>query len=352
MKRKLWKFGRRGDRVNVPRRLSILDQPGISPRAESVLNTVGVIVIAVLALGWSWTIADAAFSSDGRPSGRQAFVGRSLTGKGIPVSAYVTDALISAFVEPAPGDSVGPFARGGASAGRGGRSGLAMDIARVSSAVSGFVRPLVDFRQFDFVPLEERRDGRIGTYRVGRWPTEGRANVRARYEPPKGFLEVTPENQDMAVSEHFRIADFLTHDQQNVWPKYVVIEPRLIEKLELVIDELQKMGHVVNHVTVMSGFRTPQYNATGGNTGGRAELSRHMYGDAADIFVDNDRNGIMDDLNGNGRPDIGDARVIRDAADRVEQAHPDLIGGVGVYPAAAGHGPFTHIDTRGYRARW
>ena len=40
----------------------------------------------------------------------------------------------------------------------------------------------------------------------------------------------------------------------------------------------------------MSGFRTPQYNAGGGNTGGRAGLSRHMYGDASDIFIDNDGN--------------------------------------------------------------
>ena len=31
---------------------------------------------------------------------------------------------------------------------------------------------------------------------------------------------------------------------------------------------------------------------------------------------------------------------------------PELVGGAGVYTAAPGHGPFIHIDTRGYRARW
>jgi uncharacterized protein YcbK (DUF882 family) len=112
------------------------------------------------------------------------------------------------------------------------------------------------------------------------------------------------------------------------------------------------MGHPVDHVSVLSGFRTPQYNAGGGETSGRADLSRHMYGDAADVFVDNDRNNWMDDLNGNGSSDIGDSQVMRDAADRVERSRPDLVGGVGVYRAASGHGPFTHIDTRGYRARW
>jgi len=25
---------------------------------------------------------------------------------------------------------------------------------------------------------------------------------------------------------------------------------------------------------------------------------------------------------------------------------------VGIYPGNAAHGPFAHIDTRGYRARW
>jgi len=103
---------------------------------------------------------------------------------------------------------------------------------------------------------------------------------------------------------------------------------------------------------VMSGFRTPQYNAGGGNTQGRAALSRHMYGDASDIYIDSNHDGIMDDLDHNGRVNINDCKVIEAAVDRVEAAHPELIGGAGIYPAGPGHGPFIHIDTRGYRARW
>jgi hypothetical protein len=81
-------------------------------------------------------------------------------------------------------------------------------------------------------------------------------------------------------------------------------------------------------------------------------LSRHTYGDASDVYIDNDGNGSMDDLNRDGRVDIGDARVMEAAVERVERAHPELIGGAGVYPTCCGHGPFIHIDTRGYRARW
>jgi hypothetical protein len=77
-----------------------------------------------------------------------------------------------------------------------------------------------------------------------------------------------------------------------------------------------------------------------------------MYGDAADIFIDNDGNGNMDDLNHDGKVDLNDARVILAAVGRVEAAHPSLIGGCGVYPGTSAHGPFTHIDTRGYPARW
>jgi hypothetical protein len=77
-----------------------------------------------------------------------------------------------------------------------------------------------------------------------------------------------------------------------------------------------------------------------------------MYGDAADLFIDSDGDGVLDDLNHDGRVNINDTRVIEAAVNRVEAAHPELVGGTGVYPAASGHGPFIHIDTRGYRARW
>ena len=58
------------------------------------------------------------------------------------------------------------------------------------------------------------------------------------------------------------------------------------------------------------------------------------------------------DVNHDGRVDIHDAEVILQAVDKVERDNPSLVGGVGVYSACCGHGPFTHIDVRGFRARW
>ena len=201
-------------------------------------------------------------------------------------------------------------------------------------------------------PFAEKKNGRIGSYRIGNWPYERRSTRNLAYANPRGFIEVTAENQDTYVSEHFRLRDFLTKDQHAVWPKYLVLDARLLDKLELVIAELSRSGVAVHHVSVMSGFRTPQYNQKGVGAGGRAQTSRHQYGDAADVFVDNDRNGRLDDLNDDGRVNTRDVAVMVAAVERVERAHPELIGGAGTYKATSSHGPFVHIDARGNRARW
>jgi hypothetical protein len=199
------------------------------------------------------------------------------------------------------------------------------------------------------MPFAAKRNGFLNGYHIGLYPTEASDRVD-RYAPPVGFIEVTPENKDVYVSEHFRLGQFLTKDQFNVWPKYVALDLRLIDKLELVLQELNAMGIRAERMHVMSGFRTPQYNGPG--EGGRAKLSRHTYGDAADVWVDNDGDGYIDDLNGDGRRDIEDAKLMMRAVDRVEKRHPELIGGAGLYLENSAHGPFIHIDVRGTHARW
>jgi uncharacterized protein YcbK (DUF882 family) len=210
-----------------------------------------------------------------------------------------------------------------------------------------------DISVVTLVPISQKREGRIGPYRLGTWPFESGGRPKTpRYAAPRGFIEVTPQNQDFPVSEHFRLRQFLTKDQLSVWPKYLLLDPLLVDKLELTIQELRRQGVRVEHVHVMSGFRTPRYNARGGNTAGRANLSRHMYGDGVDVYVDNNRDGQPDDITGDGRVTTRDAEKFAQAAERVERAHRSLVGGIGVYTACCGHGPFTHVDVRGYRARW
>jgi hypothetical protein len=200
--------------------------------------------------------------------------------------------------------------------------------------------------------FEAMQGTRLDAYRVGRWPTRGRAARDPRYAPPPGFIAVTPENESTPVSKRFRLRDFLTHDQQDVWPKVLVLRATLLDKLELIADALERRG-LPSLLHIMSGFRTPQYNAQGvGPKGGRASESRHMYGDAADVIVDANEDGVMDDLDGDGSVTIRDARVLYAVAEGVEREHPDLVGGLSAYRANSAHGPFVHVDARGVRARW
>ncbi len=227
------------------------------------------------------------------------------------------------------------------------------------SAIAPGVRTLNAFAgddefTFSFVTLLPWRakTGRfIKRYNVGFWPAE-RRKMPWNYENPEGFIEVTPENQFTQLSEHFTLASFITHDQREVWPKYVVLREELLDKLELVLQTLESSGVPARHVQVLSGFRHPHYNGLGSVEGNMAQHSRHQFGDAADIIIDNDRNGRMDDLNNDGRVDVADANVIQRAVEKIEIKYPELVGGVGVYHAMGPSGSFAHIDVRGERARW
>jgi hypothetical protein len=240
-----------------------------------------------------------------------------------------------------------------------------MDVDRVSGLKDVFgakaiSRPSVlgmatvdDPQAFSFitlVPWREKRGAYVGPYRMGWWPGE-RSIVAANYENPTGFIEVTPDNQMTRMSEHFRLRDFVTHDQDGVWPKYVVLREALLDKLELVLETMEAQGTPTHNVRVLSGFRAPYYNA-GLVAEGAARASRHQFGDASDIIIDNDRDGRMDDLNHDGRVDFRDTEVILRAVERVERTFPELVGGLGLYAGMGPSGPFTHIDVRGSRARW
>ncbi|MBC7895381.1 MAG: DUF882 domain-containing protein [Cytophagaceae bacterium] len=199
-------------------------------------------------------------------------------------------------------------------------------------------------------PFGEKRGDVLNGYRLGRWPSE-RYIMARNYYNPDGFVEVTEENASLALSAHFTLGDFVTHDQRDRWPKYVVLEEKLLDKLELILQELNARGIPTRKVVVLSGFRAPYYNDRGVGEG-MARGSRHQFGDAADIIIDDNGDGRMDDLNRNGRSDLGDTAPIAVALNRVEARQKGLEGGLGTYTAMGPSGPFVHIDVRGTSARW
>ena len=187
----------------------------------------------------------------------------------------------------------------------------------------------------------------IGDYHIGKYQDKPYQD-NPRYKKPRGFIEVTKENEDTWLSPHLQLSQFVCK-QKSDYPKYMLIDSRLLLKLETLIAELEKDGREASHLYISSGFRTPAYNVALGNT---TSYSRHLYGDAADLFVDSNRDGKLDDLDFSGSTDDGDAQFIQSAVETVTGKHRYLKGGLGFYSSANYRNPFIHIDTRGYPARW
>ena len=196
----------------------------------------------------------------------------------------------------------------------------------------------VTLQAFVLVPFARLEGEFLNGYRIGRYPAK----------PPAGFVEVTKENEDVLVSPHFRLKQFLC--KQPGSRRYVVLDERLLLALEYALERVTAAGYRATTFHVMSGYRTPAYNRSLANV----RYSQHQWGAAADIFIDENRDGVMDDLTGDGRSDKRDAellyRLIDSAAARPEAQ--GLIGGLGKYPATNAHGPFVHVDVRDHKARW
>ncbi len=206
----------------------------------------------------------------------------------------------------------------------------------------------VTLQAFVMVPYDRLQGEMLNGYRIGRYPETAPRGL-AGSGPPAGFVEVTRENEDILVSPHFRLKQFLCK-QPTGSRRYVVLNERLLVALEYVLERVHAAGYRATTLHVMSGYRTPVYNRSIGNV----RFSQHQWGAAADIFIDENGDGRMDDLNGDGRSDIRDAEVLYRLIDAAA-ARPEaqgLIGGIGKYAPTAAHGPFVHVDVRERKARW
>lgn len=202
---------------------------------------------------------------------------------------------------------------------------------------------------FVMVPFSELKGEYLNGYRIGTYP-----NIPWRklpiYKPPRGFIEITKENKETFISPHFKLKQFLCK-QEGGYPKYVVMREKLLLKLELILEIVNEKGFQASTFNILSGYRTPYYNEVIGNV----KYSRHQYGGAADIFIDeNPRDGMMDDLNKDGRIDYRDAAILYNIIDELygKPWYKPFIGGLGRYKKTAAHGPFVHIDVREFHARW
>lgn len=208
-------------------------------------------------------------------------------------------------------------------------------------AREGEERVYARIKVFVMVPRSKMENGYIEGYHMGEYPDPGNRQG-SDFQPPDGFIRVTPENKDELVSENYELGDFVCPSGGG-YPKFIVLDEALVFKLEIVTKEFRRLGLLKGKMAFLSAFRSPAYN------GGRARFSRHMWGAAVDIYIDEDgRRGWMDDITRDGTVDIKDAILVYKVIEAIEKRgdFQGLKGGLGIYPAKPNHGPFVHMDVR------
>ncbi|HXT52007.1 MAG TPA: hypothetical protein VN811_13265, partial [Thermoanaerobaculia bacterium] len=124
-----------------------------------------------------------------------------------------------------------------------------------------------------FVMVPYHGEPTVNGYAIGHYQ-EKPLHDMPTYLRPAGLIEVTEENLGTWVSPHFQLAQFLCK-QGGGFPQYLVLRTRLLLKLEMVLERLRERDVEADDLFVMSGYRTPHYNAAIGNT---TKYSRHSYG--------------------------------------------------------------------------
>ncbi|MEP6692731.1 MAG: D-Ala-D-Ala carboxypeptidase family metallohydrolase [Gemmatimonadaceae bacterium] len=190
------------------------------------------------------------------------------------------------------------------------------------------------------IPFEDKHGATLDGYRLGIFMAEKKEG----HERPLGFVKISADVADLPITKHLRLGDFLSRQERASWPRYAAVSARVLDKVELVVAEVLRMRGDTTRpritMTVHSGFRAPVFNRTVRRA---AKDSRHQYGDAMDVAIDAD---------GDGKLTRKDVKLVAQAAESVELAYPDLVGGVGVYTSRRYPHPYVHIDARGKRARW
>jgi len=231
------------------------------------------------------------------------------------------------------------------------------------SEVSPTVKSNWSLHVFVQFPFDREGKGTIQNYPVGVYPDENSprtdATVRDRaaaYHPPKWFARVAKSERGIRISPHFTIGQFCS-PYTNEDPVYVAISPRLIDRLEQIHDRLITPERKDPRIAILRAFISPnEANQLRRKGLVMAEFSRYLYGDAASIILDQNSDGVMDDLNGDGKADLEDVDVLARIVEGIER-DTKIYGGLGMY---SGPGkdqllpktPFLAIDLRGVKSRF
>ena len=196
------------------------------------------------------------------------------------------------------------------------------------------------------VPVESCRwrTTTLNSYHIGSYGDGNSSRSKPDY-----FIELTPGTSGARISTHLTIGQFLCHVEGN-YPQYMAFDLRLSDKLEAVLAAVKEIYPQASDIHNISGFRTPEYNASIGN---ETTESLHLYGQAADIWIESwPSNNLMDDIDRNKRVDVYDCEYLVEIVRILEIEGNVVSGGASAYRWISTHGPFVHIDIRGSRASW
>ncbi|MCQ8882684.1 D-Ala-D-Ala carboxypeptidase family metallohydrolase [Pseudoalteromonas shioyasakiensis] len=184
----------------------------------------------------------------------------------------------------------------------------------------------------------------LNNYQIGLYPTPYKGYTQ--YSAPNGFIEIFEKDLSRQLTPHVQVKNIICK-QVSGFPKYLYVNNGGLMMLEELLKFVQSEGIKVSKFAFISGYRTPHYNRSIGN----GKHSRHQYGDAFDLYIDEDSDGRMDDLNGDGKLTVADVDVLYKVFEKF-QKQSRYNGGIGRYRPASHHGGFVHIDNRGFTARW
>ena len=193
-------------------------------------------------------------------------------------------------------------------------------------------------------PIDTSQESALNNYQINTYPNAYKG--LSQYAPPQGLIEINQADESVYLSNSVQIKNVMCK-QAASYPKYLLVTTDGIKMLTRMKAFLNTQGIVFDKFSFISGYRTPYYNKLIGN----GKHSRHLYGDAFDLFIDVDGDNKMDDLNGDGKQNRADV----DTLYRLFVAflkHDKRLGGVGKYYPSSRHGGFVHIDNRGFTARW
>ncbi len=198
------------------------------------------------------------------------------------------------------------------------------------------------------VPVQgcRMRTATLNSYPMGFF---GGTESVTRRNIPDRFIELNGETIGTRLSTHFAMNDFLCTIRGD-WPQYMALDLQLVQKLEALLAEVKNLYPEARELHIISGFRTPAYNASIGN---ETDNSLHLYGKAADFWIEGwPANNLMDDVDRNKRIDVYDGEYVIGLIRALEARGDVAAGGASAYRWTESHGPYVHVDTRGSAARW